>query len=166
MEDPANTAERPAPPAVPGPSLRRARWLAALLDDFVRVPGTRWRFGLDPVLGLVPGLGDWMGWAVSVHLLVAAVQAGVPGATLVRMAGNIAVDALVGVVPLLGDLFDAAWKANVRNLALLERHVADPARARRASALLVVGVLGVTVLLLVAGAWAGISLLRWLIALV
>ncbi|MBP7621546.1 MAG: DUF4112 domain-containing protein, partial [Gemmatimonadales bacterium] len=100
--------------------LRRA---TTLLDDGIRLPGTSFRFGLDPLLGLVPGVGDVAGAALSAAIITAAVRNGVSRFTLVRMAGNVALNATLGIVPLLGDLFDAAWKANRRNLILLERHL-------------------------------------------
>lgn len=109
--------------------------------------------GLDPLLGLVPGIGDWLGWAVSLHLLVSAAQLGVGGALLMRMLGNVVVDGIVGLVPLLGDLFDAAWKANDRNLRLLEAHVALPERTAARSRLVVAAVLAVSGAAVLAGAW-------------
>jgi hypothetical protein len=102
---------------------------------------------VESLLGLVPGFGDAAGAVLSGWIFFAAVRRSVPAATLARMAANIAIDALAGAIPLLGDLFDFAWKANVRNLAVLERQLATPAAAHRADrrfvALLVAGVLAV-----------------------
>ncbi len=120
-----------APPA--DPRLRRLDALGHLLDASIRIPGTRWRFGLDPLIGLVPGLGDGMGAILSAYIILEAARFGAPKATLLRMAGNVALETLVGVIPLLGDLFDAAWKANLRNLRLLHAHLEAPGRAGRAS---------------------------------
>ena len=106
--------------------LARARTLTRVLDSAARVPGTSFRFGLDPLLGLIPGLGDMTGAALSAYLVLLASRHGAPKAVIMRMLGNVAVDAAVGTVPVLGDLFDAGWKANTRNLALLERHVGLP----------------------------------------
>jgi len=151
---------------LPHPALREARVLARILDDLVRVPGTRFRVGLDPLLGLLPGIGDWVGWAVGSHLLVTAARLRVPLPTLLRMAGNVLIDAVVGTVPLLGDLFDAAWKANARNLALLERHAMDPDETRRSSVRALVLVLGGTFTLLAATGVGAILFLRWLVGVV
>lgn len=138
--------------------LRRLRGLGQLLDNSIRVPGTRRRFGLDAVIGLLPGVGDGVGAILSSYIIVEAARMGAPRATLLRMAGNVGIEALAGVVPLLGDLFDAAWKANLRNLALLEDHLQQPDRTRRASRRWIAGLVGGLVLLLF-----GIALLAvWL----
>jgi len=102
------------------------------LDAGIRIPGTNLRFGLDPILGLIPGAGDAAGAVLAGWILVEAVRLGASRATLVRIAGNVALDAGLGAIPLIGDIFDFAWKANLRNVALLERHLAAPVRAQRA----------------------------------
>ena len=139
------------------------RRFAYWLDEAFRVPGTRLRVGLDPILGLVPGLGDMAGAIMGVWILVEAAGLGASRATLVRMAVNIGIDALVGAVPLLGDLFDVGWKANRRNLELLDRHAADARGARTSDRAFVIAlagvVLGLAAALLVGvvalGAWLG-----------
>lgn len=118
----------------------RVRRLARLLDTAVRVPGTNVRFGLDAALGLVPGVGDLAGAALSGYIVLAAVRLGAPAPVLVRMLLNVGVDTVAGSVPLLGDLFDVGWRANVRNAELLERHLASPAASRAASRWVVGGV--------------------------
>ena len=129
------------------PHLARVRALARLLDTAARVPGTGIRFGLDAILGLVPGLGDLAGTAVAGYIVLAAARLGAPPALLLRMLLNLGIDTAVGAVPVLGDVFDVAWRANVRNVALIEEHVASPATARRSSRLLVaLVILGVAVL--------------------
>lgn len=144
--------------------LRRA---TTLLDDGIRVPGTSFRFGLDPILGLVPGIGDVAGAALSAAIITAAVRQGVSRFTLARMAGNVALDATLGVVPVVGDLFDAAWKANRRNLVLLERHLDAPPTAARADRrfviVLVSALVTLCMALLVAGAALTVALLHWLL---
>ena len=143
------------------PSFATARKLAYWLDAGIRIPGTELRFGLDPILGLIPGVGDAAGAVLAGWILVEAYRLGASRATLVRIAGNIALDAGVGAVPILGDIFDFAWKANLRNVALLERHLAEPGRAARADRsfvfLIICGVL-VTALALLG---LGILLTRW-----
>jgi len=117
---------------IPDP-LARARALTRLLDSAARVPGTSFRFGLDPVLGLIPGLGDVAGAALSGYVVILASRLGAPKSVLVRMLGNVAIDTVAGAMPVVGDLFDAGWKSNTRNLALLERHVGLPTTERAAS---------------------------------
>lgn len=113
--------------------LERLRTLARLLDSAIQIPGTRIRFGFDALIGMVPGLGDFIGAILSSFLIFQAARLGVPKSTLVRMMGNVGIDTIVGEVPLLGDLFDFGWKSNTRNLALLEEHLQRPAAARAGS---------------------------------
>lgn len=152
--------------ATPAPgAVRRARRISRVLDDLFRIPGTERRIGLDPFFGLVPGLGDWVPLLVSLDLLVSAARFGAGSAVLARMLGNIVLDALVGTVPLLGDLFDLGWKANRRNLALLEDVVADREGARRRSRKLVAVVLASAAAVVLTGVWAGWLVLRWLVGM-
>jgi hypothetical protein len=97
--------------------------LARILDEWFRVPGTSIRFGLDGIIGLVPGVGDILGGLASTILIVAAWVRGVPYVTLARMVVNVGIEVLLGTIPLLGDAFDIAWKANRRNYALIVRHL-------------------------------------------
>ena len=127
--------------------LARLRRMAWWLDEGIRVPGTRIRFGLDPILGLVPGLGDVAGALLSGAILMEAYRRQLSRTTLVRMAANIIVDTVAGAVPLLGDVVDFLWKSNRRNLALLERHALEPSRSARTDRLwvmIVFGLLGMT----------------------
>ena len=128
-------------PAEHAEHYHRYRRLARLLDEAVRVPGTRIGLGLDFLLGLVPGAGDLAAGALATYGLWVAQRLGAPRGGLLRMAANVAVDTVVGSVPVLGDLFDAAWKSNVRNLALLDRWLQQPARTRRSSRALVLALL-------------------------
>jgi uncharacterized protein DUF4112 len=111
-------------PTASAPSIRQLEWLSRLLDTAFALPGTRVRIGLDGLLGLIPGIGDPLGAVLSSYIIVMAARLGASRHTLLRMLGNVAIEGLVGVVPILGDVFDIAWKANVRNVALLhaERH--------------------------------------------
>jgi hypothetical protein len=102
--------------------------LEILLDEAFRVPGTNFRFGIDGIIGLIPGLGDVLAGLLSLIIPLAAWIRGVPYITLVRMAVNLAIDVLVGTIPIFGDLFDIAWKANRRNYRLLQLHLHEPRR--------------------------------------
>jgi hypothetical protein len=106
----------------------RLRWverIARLLDSQFRLPGTQFRFGLDPLLGLLPIVGDVSTTLVSVALLLTMLRHGASGAVVVRMALNILIDSVIGGIPLLGNVFDFAYKSNERNVALLRRHYAE-----------------------------------------
>jgi hypothetical protein len=132
------------------PSVERLRALARLLDSAIPVPGTQYRFGIDAIIGLVPGIGDAISAMFSMFIVFQAARMGVSWATLMRMLGNVALDTIVGEVPVLGDLFDAGWKSNNRNIALLESHLARPVSTRRSSRRVVI-LVGVALLLLLAG---------------
>jgi hypothetical protein len=99
-----------------------------LLDEAFRVPGTQIRFGIDGIIGLVPGIGDVLAGILSLVIPLAAWIRGVPYITLVRMAANIGIGVFVGSVPLFGDIFDIAFKPNRRNYQLLQRHLGEPRR--------------------------------------
>jgi hypothetical protein len=128
--------------------VERLRTLARLLDSAMRVPGTQYRFGIDALIGLVPGIGDAIGALFSSYIVFQAARLGASRATLMRMLGNVALDTIVGEVPLLGDLFDVGWKANTRNIGLLESHLERPVATRRSSRRVVVLVGGALLLLL------------------
>jgi hypothetical protein len=138
----------------------RARALSRLLDSAVRVPGTPIRFGLDAVLGLVPGLGDVAGAALSGYVVLLAARLGAPRSVVARMLANVAVDTAVGTVPLLGDLFDVGWKSNTRNVALLERYLEQPAATKAASRGVVAAILVALVLLAAAGIALAVVVVR------
>lgn len=107
--------------------------LSHLLDDFIRVPGTSIRFGLDGIIALVPGVGDLLQGVASSVIILAAWSRGVPRVVLGRMVANVGIEVLVGLVPVFGDMFDIAWKANRRNYALLTGSLAEPTRHARRS---------------------------------
>lgn len=104
-------------------TLNRIRKLSRLMDTAIRIPVINFRIGLDPILGLVPGAGDVVTTAFSAYIIFLARRFQLPSEVLGQMIANIVLEAVVGSVPLLGDLFDAYYKANVRNLALLEKHL-------------------------------------------
>lgn len=104
-------------------SVERLRRLAYLLDDRFAIPGTRYRIGLDGLIGLVPGIGDGVTTLLALYIVLEARRLGLPLSKLGRMGINVGLDAVLGAVPLVGDLFDVAWKSNRRNLALLLDHL-------------------------------------------
>ena len=103
--------------------LAQAKWLAQLMDSNFRVPGTPLRFGLDSVLGLFPGIGDALTSAISLLIVHHAWETKAPAHVIARMMGNVAVDFVLGVVPIFGDLFDLVFKVNRKNAMLLQRHL-------------------------------------------
>jgi Domain of unknown function (DUF4112) len=140
--------------------LARARALTRLLDSAAKIPGTGIRFGLDPVLGVVPGLGDVCGAALAGYLVLLAQRLGAPRAVVLRMLTNVAVDTACGTVPVLGDAFDVAFKSSTRNLALLERALESPTQTGRASKLLVAGSLLALSLLAIGGIVVAVLVVR------
>ena len=149
---------------MPNTAVRSLRTLVRVLDDLVPVPGTRLRFGLDPIIGLVPGLGDAAGGILAAVLLLTAWSVGAPGVVLLRMAGNIVVDTVVGAIPLVGDAFDFGFKANRRNLHLLERWHAKPAAVHRGSKILLAFLILALLALLIGAAVLGFFLARWVLS--
>lgn len=141
-----------------------AERLVSLLDDFLRIPGTDIRIGLDPILGLIPGVGDLVTGGSSAALLLLALKERVPTIALLRMIANIAIDTLVGSVPVLGDAFDFFYRSNRQNLDIIKRYKADPKAEPTRTDKLLVGVgfgliaLGVILPLTLGaaiGAWIG-----------
>ena len=142
---------------------RSLEQLSYLMDGLFRIPGTGWRVGLDALVGLIPGVGDFATTAVSLYILAAGVRYRVPKVTLLRMAVNIGIDYLVGSIPVVGDLFDAAWKSNQMNVELLKRRAAttpEEASKGRTSDWLFLGVLILGLLTLLVGS---VALSLWLL---
>jgi hypothetical protein len=146
--------------------LARLRLLTQLFDQAFAIPGTKWRFGLDALFGLVPGLGDIAGGIVAVYALRVARSLRAPPEIQLHMLSNIALDALVGMIPLLGDLFDFAFKAQTRNLVLLERWLESPQRQTRRSKrglfLIPLAIVIVFATLTALGIWMIAILVHWL----
>jgi hypothetical protein len=141
--------------------LERLTVLSHLFDRAFRIPGTQWRFGLDALIGLIPGLGDIVGSLVGAYSLWIARQLGASGAVQARMVMNLAIDGIVGLVPFVGDLFDFAFKAHSRNHALLTQWVQSPHQTRRSSrVVLVVGVL-ILLALLGGSVWVLVNAVQW-----
>jgi len=161
------------PPDAPWPSAEaeeesilsdeNLEYLVALLDDIFRIPMTGIRFGLDPVIGLIPGFGDWITGAVSFLILVAGWRRGLPRVALTRMVVNIGIDSMAGTLPVVGDVFDAGWKSNRKNFTLLQAYGEPKRRSQTwrdwAFLLLLVGAVG---LLLVTPIVLLILMIHWL----
>ena len=154
------------------PSQRRAVEIEASLDQIsrwmdgvFRIPGVGWRFGLDALIGLIPGVGDTATTLVSFYVLVAGVRYRVPKVTLLRMGLNIAIDYALGSVPLVGDVFDMFWKSNQMNVELLRKRAtvsAEDAREGRVSDWLFVGIIIFVLIALLLGSIAlSLYLLAW-----
>lgn len=141
---------------------RRVQLLARALDSAIRIPGTRISFGLDSIVGLVPGAGDLASALMSGYIVLASARMGVPPSVVARMILNLGVDTLVGSVPLLGDLFDVGFRANLRNAALLDRHLADPKAVKRSSRLAVVAAVAGVILLAAGGVAIAMLVVRGL----
>ena len=118
--------------------LQRLRALAWMLDNSIPLPGG-YRIGLDAIIGLIPGIGDAVGALISAYIVNEARTMGAPRSVLLRMMSNVMIETIIGSIPFAGDIFDAAFKANSRNLALLARYQLDPVGSRRGSRLFVAG---------------------------
>jgi hypothetical protein len=160
--------EKPDPEYIPRgesgrrPGVEHLALLSQLLDRAFRVPGTNWRFGLDPLLGLIPGLGDLLGSLLGAYSLFIARQLGAPASIQLRMLLNLTIDGVVGLVPFLGDFFDFAFKAHSRNAALLSQWLQTPRPVQRSS-WGVVAVAGILMLALSgASVWLMVRMVQWL----
>jgi hypothetical protein len=145
---------------VPERARRRVARLAWLLDNEFRIPGTRFRVGVEPIVGLLPGIGDVLSGAFGGYIVLEALMAGVPRIVVARMAANVLLDMTVGAIPILGDAFDFVYKSNTRNVRLFERYVADPTQDTRGSWMFFGVILGAIVLVLV----GALVLVAWLVA--
>jgi hypothetical protein len=140
-------------------TLQRLRRLSNLLDSAIPIPGTPYSIGLDPILGLLPAGGDLLGGVISAYIVFAAAQLGLPKETLVRMVLNIVLDTVVGTVPVLGDLFDVVWKANTKNMDLLEGHLKYPQPSKKADRSFIILLLAGAMLFIVVVAVLGLILI-------
>ena len=136
------------------------KWLALIMDEFVRLPGTKFRFGLDPIMGLLPGIGDTAAMIISAMALIAAARRGLPKILLARMSLNVLINEAGGIIPIIGDAFSFWFKSNTRNYELLKRHSAAPRRSQRNDWIFVGLVLFALFLILVASLAVSLWLLH------
>jgi len=138
-------------------SLDKFKALAALMDTAFHIPGTRIRFGVDSLLGLIPFVGDIVGTAIGSYIVKSAADFGVPRIVQRHMMLNLWIDFLIGLVPFAGDLLDVAWKANTRNVALMEQAMLDPVATKRSSYRTVIGLglasIGILAAVVALGFW-------------
>ena len=141
------------------------RWIALLMDDLLRIPGTRFRFGIDPLIGLIPGLGDTGAAMVSALALIQAARHGLPKIVLARMSVNILLNELIGIVPVIGDAFSFWFKSNARNHQLIKEHMGAPRKSKRSDWIFVIGVLMALVVIVCAGIAVSLFVLQQVIQL-
>jgi hypothetical protein len=127
--------------------------LAWLLDNSIPIPGTGRRIGLDALVGLVPGLGDVLSGGIGLFVVLRGAQLGVPRVVLARMLANVAVDFVIGAIPIIGDAFDLWFKANIRNVALIRRYTTEPAASTAGTWAFFGGILAAVVIIAVGVVW-------------
>ncbi len=150
---------KPSPRAT---KFNRLRRLSHLLDNAIPIPGTGYRIGIDPILGLLPGGGDTVAGVLGAYIVFEAARMGLPRQIIWQMVENIVFDSLVGIIPVLGDLFDVAWKANVRNIALLEKHLQLTPRDRSSDKLFLIGLILLLIIIVIGFATLTIMIVSWL----
>ncbi|MGZ5023989.1 MAG: DUF4112 domain-containing protein [Chthoniobacterales bacterium] len=141
------------------------RWIALLMDELIRLPGTRFRFGIDPLVGLIPGIGDTASAFVSAAALLKAVRHGLPKIVLARMAMNILLNELVGIVPVVGDAFSFWFKSNTRNHQLVKEYIGGRRTARTSDWVFVLGILLALGVIVAAGLFVSLFLIQQLLKL-
>lgn len=136
--------------------------LAWLMDNTFRIPGTQIRFGLDGIIGLIPGIGDALGAIISSHILTQAANLGAPKPVLMKMVFNIGIDAILGIIPGIGDLSDFVWKANQRNVKLLNDYLEQPEKTTTHSRFFIgfLSLLALSVIIMIG--MFGFLIMRWL----
>ncbi len=145
--------------------IRNLDSLSKLMDSQFQIPSTKIRFGLDALIGLIPGVGDFAGFLVSGYIILVLASNGASGFVIARISLNILIDALIGSIPILGDIFDLAFKANERNMKLVHEHYLE-GRHQGGAWKVVVPVLLILFLLIVGIAWSAYSMVMWLIHLI
>jgi len=162
-DDGLPTTRLPLPPGSPA---RISRTFAWLLDDLIGVPGTRLRFGVDPILSLVPFAGTAVGAVMGSVILVDAIRLRAPVSVLIRMVGNYVIDWLVGLLPFLGAFLDAAYRSNHKNFKLLERTIADREQVRRTTFWYWISIVAMVMVIIAVVLAVPIGLLLWLDGLI
>jgi len=143
-------------------SLKHLERLGRIMDSQFKIPGTNIRFGLDPIIGLIPGVGDITTFVISAYMVSTLAKNGASGYVLARMTFNIILDAIIGAIPFIGDLFDFGFKANQRNLTLMREHYLEGRHS--GSALKMIIPLMIFLLIVIAGiGWLSYKLISWLI---
>lgn len=140
--------------------LTRLRRVSKILDNAIAIPGTKISFGLDPILGLIPGGGDTITGGIAAYIVVEAARMGVPREILGKMVSNIVIDSFAGTVPVVGDLFDLGWKANVKNIELLEKHL-DITKSSQGDRLFIFGLIVVLALIILGFATITFFTVTW-----
>jgi hypothetical protein len=145
-------------------SIKNLDSLAKLMDSQFRIPGTNIRFGLDALIGLVPGAGDFASFLISGYMIMLMAKNGASGFVIARMGLNIFIDALIGSIPVLGDIFDVAFRANQRNMKLMHQHFVE-GRHRGSAWKVIIPVLFILFLLVGALIWFSYKIIVWLVNL-
>ncbi|MEM1253780.1 MAG: DUF4112 domain-containing protein [Cyanobacteria bacterium P01_H01_bin.21] len=146
-------------------ALQRLRGLSHILDNAIAIPGIGYRVGLDPLIGLLPGGGDLVAGLISIYVVIEAARLGVPAATLGRMGLNILTEVILGTIPMVGDFFDVVWKANARNVALLERHIRNPRPSNKADKVFAAVMITGLLMIVLGAATLSILFVRWVLQL-
>jgi NAD/NADP transhydrogenase beta subunit len=159
--DKSNTGTTRSKVVVQSKGLREVTYLAKLMDSQFRIPGTNFRFGLDGIIGLIPGAGDLSTFAVSGYMLWIMARNGASGFVLSRMVVNVLIDAIIGSIPFIGDLFDFVFKANTRNLRLMQEHYQE-GRHKGSAWRVIVPILIILFLVIAALIWLAYKLIAGL----
>jgi hypothetical protein len=138
----------------------KLRRVSRILDNAIAIPGTKISFGLDPILGLLPGGGDTVTGGIAAYIVVEAARMGIPREILWKMVGNILIDSFAGTVPVVGDVFDLGWKANIKNIELLEKHL-DIAESSKGDRLFIFGLILVLTLIVLGFATITFFAVTW-----
>lgn len=145
-------------------SIRNLGRLAKLMDSQFKIPGTDIRFGLDALVGLIPGVGDFFTFIISGMMISALARNGASGFVLARMALNIVLDGIVGIVPIVGDIFDVGFRANERNMKLMREHYLE-GRHNGSGLKIIIPFLLLLLLIIIGFGWLSFLLIKWLIQL-
>jgi hypothetical protein len=140
--------------------LAKLRRISKVLDNAIAIPGTNISFGLDPILGLLPGGGDTVTGGIAAYIVVEAARMGVPREILGKMIGNILIDSFAGTVPVVGDFFDLGWKANIKNIELLEKHL-DLTKSSKSDRLFIFGLILLLTLIILGFATIAFFTVTW-----